>query len=361
MRICHIITTIDRGGAENQLLVLVKQQRIRGDDVEIFPLKGALELEKEFLETGSKVNLELHDQTLHKQLYSIYCKKILDFDVVHCHLPKAELLMALHKRQDKVISRHYGGSFFPKGKNWLSKALSRLSTRDNAPVIAISKSVKQYLALSGEIQNTEKIHVVEYGFDAENFRDRKEKVPKNLKSKDTLVYGTLARLAIEKDLETLVLAASQLNDESTNKFKVHIFGEGPEREKIEKLISRQKLENKVYLLGRTQNPSSAYSQIDVFILTSLFEGFGMVLLEAMSFGIPIICSRIPTAVEVLGNNGAAVYFETGSPLDLAKKMLNLESFLDSNYSAEQEKRLEKFNANSMAEKVYEVYGTLWLR
>ena len=49
MRICHIITTIDRGGAENQLLALVKQQTMRGDEVVIFPLKGALELESEFL------------------------------------------------------------------------------------------------------------------------------------------------------------------------------------------------------------------------------------------------------------------------------------------------------------------------
>ena len=357
MRICHIITTIDRGGAENQLLALVKQQTMRGDEVVIFPLKGALELESEFLECGSKVNRELHRKTVLKQMYSIYCRKTVNFEVVHCHLPKAELLMAFYKRKGKIISRHYGGRFLPGGKEWLSRALSRFSTRDGSPVIAISNSVKEYLASSREIKNLEKIHVVEYGFDSENFRDERTIERKNLQQNVNRVYGSLARLSVEKDLKTLILATSEINHHASKTFQVFIFGEGPERENLEDLIAQLRVGATVHLMGRTQHPGNEYAKLDAFILTSLFEGFGMVLLEAMSFGLPIICSRISTALEVLGDEGAAVYFETGNSEDLADKMLNLESFLDSNYLLEQEKRLAKFNTKTMAEKIYGVYGT----
>jgi len=52
------------------------------------------------------------------------------------------------------------------------------------------------------------------------------------------------------------------------------------------------------------------------LLTSIFEGFGMVLLEAMACERPIICSNISTAREVLGDSGAAIFFEPGNEVDL---------------------------------------------
>ena len=72
----------------------------------------------------------------------------------------------------------------------------------------------------------------------------------------------------------------------------------------------------------------------------------------------IIASDIPTAHEVLGDNGAAVYFETGNSIDLANKIRNIDELLPENYVELQSERLELFDAKTMAQKIETTYNTV---
>ena len=85
-----------------------------------------------------------------------------------------------------------------------------------------------------------------------------------------------------------------------------IIGEGPVRHKLKKLIKRRSLEHDIILLGFQKNPYKFLAKSDIFVLSSLYEGFPNVLLEAMSCGLPVICRDLEGISNFLifpGKNG----------------------------------------------------------
>lgn len=93
-KICHYITTISRGGAENQLLLLVENQIKSGNQVTVVPLKGNLDLYANFIELGAKVEKKLLDKKFILQIIKMFITNNRKFDVHHAHLPQAELLLS---------------------------------------------------------------------------------------------------------------------------------------------------------------------------------------------------------------------------------------------------------------------------
>jgi len=163
-------------------------------------------------------------------------------------------------------------------------------------------------------------------------------------------------LSSEKDLSTLIKGFQILRMKIiTGRYEVKIFGEGNRRKEIQSLIDDLELGEYVHLMGRTMHPAEEISRIDVFVLTSKFEGFGLVLLEAMAFNKPIITSRIPAALEILGEDGAGIFFEPGNEKELANRIENLDSLLDENFIQKQKNRLILFDDIKMEEMVYSAY------
>lgn len=353
MEICHLITTISRGGAENQLLILVRKQIEAGNNVTIFPLKGKLDLMKEFISIGANINTILHNKNYFFQVFRLFVINFNNYDVMHMHLPQAELLALWIKHRNKIVTRHFGSTFFPGKPILISKLLSRLSIAGARHVIAISSFVSEHLVKSGEVKNVSKIHIVRYGFDAEGFNNMlgHERILKN----HPKIFGTLARLSPEKDLKTLILGFHSYIKKSNDAAVLKIYGEGKLQDELQELIGKLDLSENVKLLGKTDYPAKSLNEFDVFVLTSLFEGFGMVLLEAMALSKPVICSRIGAAEEVLSDNGAAVYFKVSDYLDLADKMINLSTYLNPNYRNLQSERLREFSAEKMSMEIQKLY------
>lgn len=354
MKIAHVITTIERGGAENQLLQLITQQCSKNWTIEIYPLKGELELEDKITELGAKINKRLYRKSLLRQFILVNSIGLQEFDIVHCHLPLAELLISFSRAKNVIVSRHYGGAFFPRSVNIVSRCLSRVATRKATTVIACSRFVKNYLEKSKEIRKALKIQVIHYGF-VPSFDTENQAKTSDFNKSNFLIFGTLARLSPEKDLKTLINAISLLPKDFKKRMKLNIFGEGKQKNELQSLIDQLHLSSIVKLCGRTNFPMQAISSMDVFILTSKFEGFGMVLLESMSIGKPIICSRTETAEEVLGNEGCAIYFEPGNSMDLAHKILNFNELLNENYLNLQFNQMKNFTPAQTGKKIESVY------
>jgi len=128
LHVAHLITTIDRGGAENQLVELVRMQLLNGLTVTVLPLKGRLEL-REILEgLGATLDLRYHNKNLLKQVFTAQKMKSVEADIFHAHLPKSELLLSISGVDNCVISRHYGGQFWPGAHPWISIMLSRFAS-----------------------------------------------------------------------------------------------------------------------------------------------------------------------------------------------------------------------------------------
>jgi glycosyltransferase involved in cell wall biosynthesis len=157
---------------------------------------------------------------------------------------------------------------------------------------------------------------------------------------------TVARIdENQKDIETLINAYQKLYKENNIKEKLYIIGDGQSKEYLEGLVKNRKLQNKILFLGRKNNPFIWMKHAKVFILSSKFEGFGMVLVEAMAVDTYVIGSNCKTGPsEILNQGECGDLFETGDAVTLAK----LISFAlsDSNYRDEKiqkaRKRIKEF-------------------
>ena len=172
-RIVHLITTIERGGAEKQLLILTQEQVAQNLDVEIFYLKGIPELKEEFERIGAKVNSSLANQSFFGQVRKFRRIQRSNNFFIHTHLPQAELVAALScKKKSFVISRHNFEPFWPSKPRFISTLLSRYVSSRAAHVVAISHAIKNYLLISNEVPKNLKITVVYYGLNNQRTKPR---------------------------------------------------------------------------------------------------------------------------------------------------------------------------------------------
>lgn len=118
----------------------------------------------------------------------------------------------------------------------------------------------------------------------------------------------------------LLIEGFALFAQQNQEWTLDIVGEGPEEAMLRELIIRHRLEKRVTLHPFTKEIQTYYAAASVYVLSSRWEGFGLVLTEAMAHGLPIISSDIPTSRELLANSPHAVLFQTENINDLAKKM-----------------------------------------
>jgi glycosyltransferase involved in cell wall biosynthesis len=121
------------------------------------------------------------------------------------------------------------------------------------------------------------------------------------------VIGTLARLDSRKGIRFLVDAFARLQQRLPDA-RLIVGGAGEEREGLERLVEALGVARRVAFIGRVRNPEEFYRQLDCFVLPSLDEGFGLVVLEAMAAGLPVIATRVGGVPEIIehGRNGLLV-------------------------------------------------------
>lgn len=349
----HVITTINRGGAENQLLVLVREQVRIGLEVHVIYLKGEPELEEDFVRAGATVHHELSEKSVLVQPFLL--RKLIGKGevIVHAHLPRAELVSILKPQNTKFfVSRHNAEPFFPGAPALLSNFLSRIVEIRSIKIIAISYAVKNYLISRGEVKNPEKLDVILYGYES-HFKSKPNKRDKNSPLNK---LGSISRLADQKDIPTMLRAFKALR-ESNPRATLSILGAGPLDTELKSLTARMGLGDSVIFRGRSSKIYEFLAELDAFILTSKYEGFGMVLLEAMDSGLPIVASNNSAIPEVLGSDFLGLC-QTGDAADFYKKLENLnEVTYRSRVLNQQATRLTAFSAEQMCESMLAVYSS----
>ena len=116
----------------------------------------------------------------------------------------------------------------------------------------------------------------------------------------------------------LLIEAFHLFAQRNKEWILDIVGEGVEEELYRSLIKKYGLEDRVFIHPFTNHVQTYYSNAQVYVLSSRWEGFGLVLVEAMAHGLPIVSSDLPTSKEIMGN--FALYFENGNIEELAQRL-----------------------------------------
>lgn len=352
-QIIHLITTIERGGAENQLVILAREQRKLGLKVQVVYLKGFPSLVREFESMGVKVT-RLVGNPLKQILGLRSILKHSNADALHAHLPRAELIasFAIHKLP-LIISRHNAERFMPKGPAWLSRRLSRFVVRKSSGRIAISSGVNQFIESSDESVPGYTFSTVHYGY--EFCRKKAVKKPDQI---GPMRFIAIGRLVPQKDYETLIVAMSMLHKRNPN-FRLTILGEGPLEAELKSLAKSLGVSHSILWLGKVDNVFEYLLESDFFILSSIYEGFGMVILEAIDAGVPIVCSNITTLEEILGTNYKGL-FMVKNPESLCKTLLYASGHV-SELLEQMELKKKLFDSEAMTKSIIGIYENALLR
>lgn len=237
-------------------------------------------------------------------------------DIIHAHLPLSSLVARLSTPSNVklLISIHnnYSDSFKKVSPRlfFLEKRLH--SKKEN--LLFVSESIrKDYDQVVG-IKGTSRVL---YNFIADKYFADENQLLQNPGPGEKLRLVSVGSLKKQKNFETLIKAFSLLD---ASKFSLDIFGEGPERVNLERLITQLQFDN-INLRGSVPNVESHLKNYDAYILASRYEGFGIAPLEAAAVGLPLLLSDIDVFTEV--TKGYATYFSPHDENDIACKLKEL--------------------------------------
>ncbi|MCY7008855.1 glycosyltransferase [Fusobacterium simiae] len=169
-----------------------------------------------------------------------------------------------------------------------------------------------------------------------------EKVENKYYENDFII--AIARLTThQKDFLTLIKGFKRAKELTKISEKLYILGDGPDREKIEKMIKDENMEKDIILLGSVKNPYPWLKKAKLFVHSSKYEGFGLVLVEALILNKKVISSACPTGPkEILENGKIGNLYEVGDYEKLAYYIV--ESLKNDNIDEELiKKEIQKFN------------------
>lgn len=185
-------------------------------------------------------------------------------------------------------------------------AMTRYFYNRAGAIVATSQGVADDLVLNYGVARS-KIHILHNPVDLEAIAQHAaEPLTEQGLAGDHPVVAAAGRLANVKNYPLLIAAVAELAPSMP--IHVWILGEGPERARLEALAAERGVGTSVRFLGFQQNPWRYLARADVFALTSAYEGFGNVLIEAMACGTPIVATRSPGTLEIVddGTNGLLV-------------------------------------------------------
>ena len=326
MKVLHAITSIDKGGAENHVVSLVEAQKKNSYSVEIFFSKKSVYWKKYLTSISVYVN---QPKFTNESFFFIrlikFCFDLFQLrgiiikykpDILHAHLPYMELLcffslVLLKKKPKLIISKHVDNIFF-KGSEGQAKSLvgsffAKLIATKTFKFIAISNSVKNFLVSDFVGISKKKIKVIHYGLDKlphsrVSPSDKKNLIQFKKIKKDTIVVGCIARLVPQKSLTTLFDAIALYNKHSKKNIKLILVGKGFLKKELKEYINKKNMRGDIIWINFLDDVKGFYDSIDIFALSSLYEGFGLVFLEAMLSKKPIIATNVSAISEVVKNN-----------------------------------------------------------
>lgn len=368
-RILFVIDNLTGGGAEKVLYDILRNIDLSKYKIELFLLENKGIYKEKVQKLGINIDYlfkerkDLFSNILYRKFKSMiirilryfYCRypflirklKNKNYDVEIAFLEGySTVLIANRKNNSKKIAWVH---IDLEKHRILNKNIERISYQKVDKIICVSEDSKKSV-LNLYPENKDKIRVVYNPIDKDNILEKsKEKI--EIK-KDKLNVITVGRLNYQKGYDILLQTHKKLIKEGLN-YNLIILGEGPERKNLEKYIKDNNLEKNIQLLGFKENPYSYLKEADIFVSSSRYEGYPLVLCEAVCLGKPIIATNCTGPKEILENSRYGLMAEVENVDDLAEKMkkLILNEELRKKYSDLSKERAEIFDIKKTMQEI----------
>ena len=367
MKIIHLLKAVGIAGAETHLLALLPALRALGAESAVVLLEDPRRpqdvLRGRFEAEGIPVStLPIRwrlDPALPAALDRILRRE--PFDILHAHLPHGEVYgeIAMRAFPDRkfVISRHNDDRF----RRWIPlRPVFAPSLRRADRIIAISQAVRKSL-IEVEKADPGKIDVVPYGIDADAFARSAHPgaFRRAIGAKTEPIVGFVGRLTRQKGVDVLLRAFAKVEKKLPDA-RLVLAGDGPDRPALEQLARSLGL-RRVIFLGWRSDAADILADVSLLAVPSRWEGFGLVALEAMALGKPIVAARVSALPEIVVPEETGLLVSPGSEAELAEALLSLISdpaSAERMGCAGKARVRSEFTVERMAKRTVEIYGAL---
>ena len=369
MHIFHVITTLNKGGAESHLVDLCRALSQRGVRLSVAFLKGDAywvpTLEAMGIET-IKLGARHHADPAAVIRLAREIRRQAP-DIVHAHMPPAELYataaLCLAGGPAYMVSKHVDRYPFYPGPG--ARLLEHLCARPAQSVLCISQAVNDYFQERWPASLAEKLVTVRYGMNpcqgGDGFAARAADLRREWGiAEDETVFGIAARFVEQKAIDTLITAFARLKKTTGQPIRLVLVGQGPLESSLRGLADELNLGDAIVWAGFRTDIPVVMRALDVFVLSSIFEGFGLVLLEAMEAATPIVASGVSAIPEIVvdGETGHLVPPRQPDRLrDAMRSMLDPEA-RKSLGAAGHRRLIERFSVDKMADATFAIYCSI---
>lgn len=308
LRIMHVLKSSVYSGAENVVITIIRSLSEQFDFIYVAtdgPIREVLEREN--------IPFQLLPAFDRKNLYGAIAAR--HPDIVHAHDFSATVLCASIRGGFRLISQlHYDP---PWVRKWNVKTIMyRLCRPKIDRVLTVSGKSFENMVFAPCYR--EKMTVVGNPIDSDRIQRLAREIPPEL-GDGTCDLIFVGRLVEQKNPQQFIRLVSALKTKMPD-IKAWMLGSGELDHDCEALIEELGLERNVELKGFCSNPYPYISRARLLCMTSRWEGFGLVLLEANILGIPVLSTRTAGAEEVLGENAAEL---CGGEGEMGEKAIQL--------------------------------------
>ena len=345
-RICFGITKLGIGGAE-RVLVDIANELIKDYDITIFTIYGGGELEKELNPNIKRISLYKKEKKnafipiyvlfCGKFIYNRYLKGRFDIDIAFLEGPITRIfsykgnkrkIAWVHNDIAKVFGNDFKSRLKKRIDNWFYNRFDKI-------IFVSEQNKKSFENVYGKI--SERKIIYNYINKERVLRLSKEKIEEdkiyiNKNSNLEKNFIIVSRLVKQKGIDRLIRVHKKLLDEGL-KHKIYVIGDGEEKEDLDNLAKKLKVEDTFIFLGKKENPYPYMKKADYFALLSYFEGYGMVLEEAKILNKAILVTNTAAKEAVINydkkiiieNNEDAIFKEMKNVLEGKYSFLDEES------------------------------------
>jgi glycosyltransferase involved in cell wall biosynthesis len=309
MKILYFIPGINTAGAEKQLLMLSENMIKRKYEVIVVTMMPQFELKPLFESLGISVtSLGMKSPSLHFK-YIIRFSNIIKFtkpSIIHSHMMSANIFARITKLVNsgafpKLICTSHN---LIETENKIVEFLFKITDSVSDLNSIISKSAAKRYTGNKLSKN---IKVVYNGVSLEKHSKNVNKsTPQKINnwSEKDFIWISVGRLEPQKGYLYLIKAFRLLLKKYTCNTKLIIAGDGSQRKILENMIRNYGISENVVLMGKCNDIPGLMSCADAFVLSSVYEGFGMVITEAMASSLPVIVTDSGGPLEIVGSDGS---------------------------------------------------------
>lgn len=286
-----------------------------------------------------------------------YCRQN-QIGLIHCHLPLAGFVGRYVHRRTK-IPLIYTEHNIQEKYHIVTKIFNKYTYNAQSLAIGVSKDVTR--SIEENISPKIPVQTILNGVNTDYFKRDQEK-GKNIKKtlnipEDAVVVGNIAVFREQKALPDWLRAFELISKKNSDVFGI-LVGSGPEEEKIRKMAQELGLDEKLRFPGLQTDTVSYFSAMDIFMLSSAFEGLPIALLEAMSMGCGVVSTKAGGVVEAVRDEKEGFLSEVGDWQGLAANATRLKENWEEleNFGASARKRVkEHFSLLAMVSELEKIY------